>query len=161
VAAIVEAFPTLFLAALIPEKELLAALGEEPVRKKSDIYWKRLVAGYRVQKLLDFLLPGRCFANELREFTDHEHRAAIVCALTALTVAKGHAVGVGDPDDGDIFLPPKELWGVASVGTEPWAEAALRHGIASLQRKAKAGKAVHPCARVRRHGRNWMSFCRA
>lgn len=38
--------------------------------------------------------------------SDHELRAAIVCLLTALLVAKGHYLAVGDEVGGWFFLPP-------------------------------------------------------
>jgi len=34
-----------------------------------------------------------------------------------LAVAAERAVGVGDPENGDIFLPPARLWGAARSGS--------------------------------------------
>lgn len=88
--------------------------------------------------------------------TDHEERAAFVCALTALTVASGRAVGVGDPDDGDIFLPPAELWGTPRLAGRPWMEVALRTNIATLRGSRNARSPNHLNARIRLHQGYWF-----
>jgi hypothetical protein len=54
------------------------------------------------------LLPGRAVATGWASVTNHDDRAALVCALTALGVASGNYVAVGD-DDGWIVLPPRAL----------------------------------------------------
>lgn len=48
---------------------------------------------------------ARCHENG-----HHEERAALVCLLTAASVATGRYVAVGDPQGGYIFLPPWTLW---------------------------------------------------
>jgi hypothetical protein len=50
---------------------------------------------------------------------DHEHRAAVVCALTAMCVARQQYVAVGDSRNGYIILPPQSEPSVA--GMQPWA----------------------------------------
>lgn len=131
---LVEAFPSLFLGAGVPE-------GEIPVlrRDASDRYWEVLVEeSGRLLELLRALLPDREPQDDLRSCRDHEHRAAFVCALTALSVVARQHVGVGDPCDGDIVLPPHAWWGTSSGSAEPWMERVLRESL----------------ARVRDHGRN-------
>lgn len=45
-------------------------------------------------------------AGDLAAVTNHDDRAALVCALSALAVVAGDFVAVGD-DDGWIILPPR------------------------------------------------------
>ena len=47
-------------------------------------------------------------AADLVEMKLHDDRAAFVCALTAVCVAAGDFVAVGD-DDGWIVLPPRRF----------------------------------------------------
>ncbi|HXM69265.1 MAG TPA: hypothetical protein VN911_21240 [Candidatus Acidoferrum sp.] len=148
-AAIVEAFPNQFLASLIDEDTL-------PVlhRDASDRYWEQLTAGDSLSKLLAALLPNRRFGCRPKDIYDHDERAATVCALTGLAVATELAVGVGDPEDGDIFLPPATLWGAARSGTRPWVEVALRANIPLLRTGAQI--ANHLKARVCTHESYWI-----
>lgn len=141
---IVEAFPNQFLAVLIHESDL------PPLRRDaSDRYWEVLVKSNGLRVLLSCLLPFRTLSNDLDRIQDHDQRAAAVCALTGLTVVAGLAVGVGDPEDGDIFLPPTALWGGSQSRQQPWAEAALRTNGASLV-------PAHRLARVRFHEKYWI-----
>jgi hypothetical protein len=151
-AAIVEAFPNQFLASLIDEDKL-------PVlhRDASDRYWERLAACDGFNKLLAVFLPNHRFGCRLTDIHDHDERAAAVCALTGLAVATEQAVGVGDPEDGDIFLASAELWGAARSGTRLWAEVALRENVAAVRGIPGARIANHLKARVRLHGRHWIS----
>lgn len=48
----------------------------------------------------------------------HDERAAIVCALTAICVLRGRYTAVGETSGGYFFLPPWPLWA-------PWAREAL------------------------------------
>jgi hypothetical protein len=148
-AAIVEAFPNQFLASLIDEDTL-------PVlhRDASDRYWEQLMACDGLSKLLAVLLPNHRFGCRPKDIYDHDERAATVCALTGLAVATELAVGVGDPEDGDIFLPPATLWGAARSGTRPWVEVALRANVPL--RRTGGQIANHFKARVRVHGSYWI-----
>ena len=134
--AIVEAFPNQFLAALLPEADL------PPLRRDaSDRYWEACVALGLFGDLFDYLLPGRAFETPLSAYGNHDDRAAIVCAMTGLCVAAGRAVGVGDSTDGDIMLPPRECWGVATHGDEPWLARALRSSLTKVRKRHPRGSA--------------------
>ena len=60
-------------------------------------------------------------------------------------------MGVGDPEGGDIFLPPVEWWGQPPSG-ECWMKEALERSVKALQCKAEPLRG----ARVREDGKNWM-----
>lgn len=121
--AIVEAFPTSFLGVMLDE-------GEYPVSgARSDVYFEHLLgpdfvrakipAENRLVALLRDLLPGREVHETLANVTDHEERAAIACAVTALCVGARRYVAVGDRRNGYIILPPAVQAG--RPGLQPWA----------------------------------------
>lgn len=149
-AAIIEAFPNQFLAVLIAEANL-----PRLNRDASDRFWELLVACGGLEQLLARLLPGRSVVPRLEHITNHDQRAAVVCALTGLSVFSGEAVGVGDPADGDIFLPPASLWGASRVVPHPWAETALRQNAVALRSRPPHIDG-HRHARVRLHDRYWF-----
>lgn len=101
-AAIVEAFPSTFLGLMI----------EEPARlktsraKRSDDYFVHLSENGALAALLHALLPGRSLQCDLSAIRNHDERAALVCALTALGMACGEFTAVGD-ENGWIILPPR------------------------------------------------------
>lgn len=111
--AVVEAFPNSFLGLMLREPEAL------PVRRsnRSDLYFAQLAGDGPLDRLLGFLLPGRSPETRTEAVTNHDDRAALICALTALGVAAGEFVSVGD-DEGRIVLPPATL-------LAPWAHVAL------------------------------------
>lgn len=148
--AVVEAFPNQFLAALIPERAI-----PQLHRDASDRFWE-LAAGATLGNLLGMLLPGHSFECSLEAIKDHDERAALVCALTALAIARGQAIGVGDPVDGDIFLPPSESWGASVSGGGSWMEAALRRSADRLRHERKSKVENPGRARVRRHREYWF-----
>ena len=122
--AIVEAFPTSFLGVMLDE-------GHAPAHgPRSDAYFLHLLGpnanrppplpADRLLGLIMRLLPGRRLASShLGAILDHEERAAIVCALTALCVVARKYVAVGDPKNGYIILPPRATQG--EPGLQPWA----------------------------------------
>jgi hypothetical protein len=62
-------------------------------------------------------LPGRSLIRHPSEVTNHDDRAALVCALTALCVTVEDYTAVGD-EDGWIILPPASLvqgWAVEAL----------------------------------------------
>jgi hypothetical protein len=100
--AVAEAFPTSFLGVM------LAQGFREPRKARSDSYFERLTTdprGDRLAGLVKSLLGGRPLRTSLQNFRNHDDRAAIVCAITALCVAARRYTAVGD-DNGYIILPP-------------------------------------------------------
>ena len=112
-----------------------------------------------LEDTLTGLLPGRVLTPELRTCRDHEHRAALICALTALTVTTGEYVALGDPFDGDIILPPRLHWGASARGGDAWMTRALRalseattrttatHGFTRTVLRGPTTSARRPCFR--------------
>ena len=145
--SLVEAFPNMFLAALVDEERL-----PELRRDASDRYWEVVVHHTpRLEEIIAHLLPDRALTSNLRSCIDHEHRAALICALSALAVATGEYVAVGDPFDGDIVLPPQERWGASSPGGDAWMTRTLR---SNLDRVRAVGRnhANHRHARIHQNG---------
>jgi hypothetical protein len=105
--AAVEAFPTSFLGVLIENPSAISAHRGN----RSDLFYVHLDQSGGLLNLLHHLLPGRTIRFD--EIKDHDERAALVCALTALSVAAREYTAVGD-DDGWIVLPPRSL-------IRPWA----------------------------------------
>jgi len=102
--ALVEAFPSSFLGMMIVGPERLAARRGD----RSDIFFQHLTSEGLLSSLISYLLPGRTQAQDLVAVVNHDDRAALVCALSALCVAKGDFVAVGD-EDGWIILPPRRF----------------------------------------------------
>ena len=149
--AIVEAFPNQFLAALIPEAHLPALN-----RDASDRYWEVLVERIcGLSGLLHHLLPGCKLDTALEDHTDHEHRAGIVCALTALSVCRRDYAGVGDPVDGDIILPSPARWATSVAGFGSWMEVALRTNVTRV-RRSRRNHDNHRDTRVTTHSGTWF-----
>ena len=145
---ILEVFPNAFLAVLLPDGKF------PPLRRDaSDRFWEiAIVEGY-LNGLLDVLAPGARLTESLDSVTDHDHRAALVCALAVLCVVGNHYVAIGDPMDGDIILPPYEAWGSGET-SEPWAEVALRENV-GLVRQNVGNFPNHERARLLRNGAPW------
>lgn len=99
--AIAEAFPSSFLGMLIEQPEMLNARRGD----RSDTFFQHLATAGTLNKLVTHFLPGRSLVSHPSTVTNHDDRAALVCALTALCVAASDFVAVGD-DDGWIILPP-------------------------------------------------------
>lgn len=98
--ALFEAFPTSFLGLMLEH-------AEKGVRQqRSDRYYTALVANGTLERLLAHHLPGRQLGGDLAAVRNHDDRAALVCAISALGVARNDYVCVGD-GDGWIILPPR------------------------------------------------------
>ena len=102
--AIVEAFPSSFLGMMIEAPEQL----EANRASRSDTYYQHLATTGRLRELIQHCLPGRLLKLDLSKIVNHDDRAAMVCALTALCVAAEDFMAVGD-DDGWIVLPPRRF----------------------------------------------------
>ena len=75
---------------------------------RSDVFFRHLVEDGTLECLLARLLPGRHLALRLGDVTNHDDRAALICAVTALCVAADDFTAVGDAD-GWIVLPPRRF----------------------------------------------------
>ena len=100
--ALFEAFPTGFLGLMLEDVEKGAR------QQRSDRYYMALVANGTLERLLAHHLPGRRLAGDLAAVRNHDERAALVCALSALGVVGGDYVAAGDAD-GWIILPPRRF----------------------------------------------------
>ena len=100
--AIVEAFPTSFLGLMVGSPRDIPT-GR---KAKSDVYFDYLAGNGTISNLLDYLLPGHVHKQAMTQIRNHNDRAALVCAITALAVAVGKYSAVGD-DNGWIILPPQ------------------------------------------------------
>jgi len=127
-----EAFPNAFLGVLLEggEADLIA---KKLRRKKFDGYWEAAVEN--LLTLLEDLAAVRQplsdgdrarLREELRNILDHDHRAAWVCALTALCLVRNKYVAAGDALDGYILLPPINRWA-------DWAREALSRNVRAVQ----------------------------
>jgi hypothetical protein len=129
--AVVEAFPSSFLGLMIDNPSTVEARRHN----RSDRFFLHWCERGIFDRLVGHLLPGRQLACDPAKVTDHDERAALVCALTALCVAADDYTAVGDPD-GWIILPPHAL-------LQPWAaedleaNAAAEAAAASLFRSSR------------------------
>ena len=147
---ILEVFPSAFLGMMIPDDDFPSLR-----RDASDRFWDIVTASGSLEGLLTEFIPGVRLGEPLTNIRDHDQRAASVCAVAVLAVARGRYVAIGDPVDGDIILPPLETWGYSSTSTIPWAEKALRENLA-LVRQNRGGYPNHERARILRDGRPWF-----
>ncbi len=124
--AVIEAFPNAFLGVCLEDE----VFGKMPVLNRGEkfdwlyYHWreKRLV-----KKLTSLSLRERFYFDETFHRTaHHEHRAALVCLLTALCVSRGQFTAVGEERGGWLFLPPWECWA-------EWAREAAENGATSLE----------------------------
>jgi Protein of unknown function (DUF429) len=111
--AIVEAFPSAFLGVMLRDPTAVKAQRGN----RSDVYFQHLTDRGTLQLLLQHLLPNRELELSLTGVVNHDDRAALICALTALAVAAGDYTAVGD-NDGWIILPPRRF-------VRSWARSAL------------------------------------
>jgi hypothetical protein len=121
--AIAEAFPSSFLGVMIEQPEALGARGGD----RSDTFFQHLAVAGVFHRLVEHCLPGRSLACHPSSVTNHDDRAALVCALTALCVAARDFVAGGD-EDGWIILPPLAF-------VEPWALNLLEANAAEEKRR--------------------------
>ncbi len=106
--ALGEAFPNSFMGVMLPDGHGLAK-GREG---KSDRYYEALCASGGFDAVMEFLLAQRRADARFEAVRDHDERAALVCAMTALCIVAGTYVAVGD-GQGRVYLPPRRFWNVA------------------------------------------------
>ena len=134
-ARILEVFPTSFLAVLLSEQDFSELQTPIPRGKRTDELWKMAIKKGSLKRLVQTLAQNKRIENPLESITNHDHRAAFICALAALCVARKQYVAVGDPDDGHILLPPSEFWAPElSTDDRPWAEVTLRENINTVRK---------------------------
>ena len=124
--AVVEAFPNAFLAVLLPETWFKQA-GKVGRTNRSDRYWEATLRECDgLPRLFSALsLDWVSARDRLMSINNHDERAALVCAMTALAVARRRYCAVGCSVGGWIILPPLSAWGLAADGIEPWAKKAM------------------------------------
>ena len=151
---ILEVFPNAFLSVLLPDA---AFCNLTLNRNASDVFWEVAVREEPyLESLFRALAPCREFETPLKSVTDHDHRAALLCALAVLCAAQNQYVLSGDPIDGDIIIPPHEFWGKGPPGVStPWAENALRQSVKAVRLNSKKFP-NHEKARVLRNGVPWL-----
>ena len=98
--AVVEAFPSAFLGVMLRDPASVVARRGD----RSDVFFCHLASSGALVRLIAHLLPGRAPALSLDNVSNHDDGHAI-CALTALSVAAGDFIAVGDAD-GWMILPP-------------------------------------------------------
>lgn len=152
---IVEAFPTAFLACLLSLNEIPPGI---PRRQKSNRYWEIAVRNRYLHGLIEHLAAGRKLEGNLNRIKNRDHRAAFVCALSAMCVSNATYIAVGSPYCGDIFLPPREVWRGDAPGQASWVETTLCANVFSVRSDNRQNK---PCedfnqARVICNGRQWI-----
>lgn len=104
-ALLVEAFPNAFLGVMLPNKAFAL-----PIRRaiKSDVFWEQCFFKSRIMRILLtelFAADGPRIFEAGKQLTNHDERAAFICAITARSAALGtHSSCAGR--DGTIVLPP-------------------------------------------------------
>ncbi len=151
---IIEAHPVGFLNTLVEDDAFPERVGRG---KASDLFFAYAAARGTLSRILGDLLPARrCLLNPFR-VTNHDERAALICALTALCVAADQYVMAGDPTDGSIFVSPKKYWGRDGAG-RIWGEVELRENAKSIteaaHKKSKLTRARY--CRILENGTNWI-----
>jgi hypothetical protein len=147
---VVEAFPNIYLAALVPESAFMPL-----ARNASDAYWDLLATkSDRLMYHMRWLLPGRDIKIQCRAVLNHDYRAGLTCALTALVVTQGTHVAVGDMDGGDVMLPPVHEWGRSPIGRTSWLEPVLRTNLAKVIANKRA-HSTHAYARIIEADKRW------
>jgi hypothetical protein len=113
---IVEAFPNAFLGVMIRE----AVFTRSPGRgDKFDWLYEEWLGHHGADALRELVAWQRpAFWHDVHSTLQHDERAALTCAMTAICVLQGRYVAVGEDRGGYFFLPPWQLW-------QPWARACL------------------------------------
>jgi hypothetical protein len=115
---IVEAFPSSFMGVMLEDPKALNARRGD----RSDTFFRYSAARGAFHDLVQHPLLGRSLASDPSTILNHDDRAGVVCALTALCVTATEFTAVGD-HDGWIILPPPSF-------VQPWAIDFLRANAA-------------------------------
>lgn len=156
---IAEAFPNAFLGVLLRAEEFANL---PPRGQRFDYFWRMAVRDGLLESLVRHLAPQTVFDRPIGDITDHDHRAAFVCALTAMCITRNQYVAVGDPEGGQIILPPHNVWPMPhNVWPIPdgrrtsWAEAELQRNIGEV-RRTLLKRPTHGAAFVISNGVSWL-----
>jgi predicted RNase H-like nuclease len=104
------------------------ALSKPRKRKRFDWLYERAIEQEALDHLLNYLeLTDLDLLCRIKDETDHDKRAALVCLLTAMCVASRAATSVGDANTGYFWLPPQELW--AEWALEAYSRSHLRQCV--------------------------------
>ena len=115
--AFFETFPNSFLGVMIKRPDEVAMRG-----KRSDRYFRHLAHDRGFDSFLQLIGGHSQWIRQPTQIRNHEDRAAFVCALSALCIAAGSYVAVGDTEDGWIALPPQKMFA-------DWAWNALQNNV--------------------------------
>ena len=126
--AVVEAFPNAFLGVCL-EDEVFRNMPILSRGQKFDWLYYHWRQKRRVKKLSGLNLREKFYLEETFNRAAHqEHRAALVCVITALLISRNRFTAVGEEGGGWFFLPPWECW------TE-WAQEAVENTAFTLNRE--------------------------
>jgi hypothetical protein len=126
--AVVEAFPNAFLGVCL-EDDVFQKMPVLNRGQKFDWLYYHWRERRLVKNLPQLSLREQFYFEEtIHRTAHHEHRAALVCLLTALLVSRNRFTAIGEGKGGWFFLPPWECWA-------EWAREALQNGIAALNRE--------------------------
>jgi hypothetical protein len=106
---VVEAFPSSFLGLMLAVPTSVKAVRHN----RSDKFFEALTDDNTLDCLLRHFLPRRKMETAFSDVRNHDDRAALICAISALAVASNDFCAVGDRD-GWIILPPRRF-------IRPWA----------------------------------------
>ncbi len=139
---IVEAFPDAFMAVMLPLATRKDKKGSQVGSRTSRLY-KTWLAGSRsaAARLLSLLTSAgatRALLHQFTQVTNKDEQSAVVCAVTALCVARGRYVTIGERATGEIVLPPLTLW-------QRWAIDEIHEQIRRLRREGT-------CVQLREYG---------
>jgi hypothetical protein len=129
----IEAFPNAFLGVLLPE---VAFASIPPGRgRKFDALFEAAQTREILTRLLDCIgWADAKLRRALVENTQHDERAALICAVTAVCVWRGRYTAVGDRGGGWFFLPPWSFWegwaqrGIENADVEVWCDGVVKRG---------------------------------
>ena len=116
---VIEAFPNGFLGVLLTD-DAYAQMPRLNRNEKFDWLMDRCVdrqAFDGIRQLINW--PDDDLWKALLSNSQHDERAALICAVTAACVWAGYYVAVGEKVGGYFFLPPWRLW-------QTWAKDALQ-----------------------------------
>jgi hypothetical protein len=126
--AVVEAFPNAFLGVCL-EDEVFRKMPILSRGQKFDWLYYHWREKRRFKNLSGLTLREQFYLEETFNRTaHHEHRAALVCVLTALLVSRNRFTAVGEEGGGWFFLPPWECWA-------GWAQEAVENTASALNRE--------------------------